>query len=358
MWYIGIDAHKAKCHLTAKDKDGTTKRTKIFEHTPDGWTKALAEFGPGSHVAVECVSWYQPIFDLLDEQGYQGHLVHAKDVALIAKSKRKTDARDSETLCDLLRTGFLPEAHVPGIETRRLRELTRHQDDVVKRQTSCKNRIHRLLERAWIQTPGVTDLFGKEGRRFLSTLRLDRGMQLVLDSLLQELDALQTIRQGLEGAVALEIQGDDDARLLMTTDGLSVMGAATLRAEIDTAQRFPNRKAIRSNFGLAVSVRNSADTEHRGHITKQGPGQVRKIVVQGAQHFVRRNPAAQEKNDRLRRRRGASVARVAVGAMLLSTAYQMLKNQEPYRYATPASIARKEKALLKMTKQAPSTYVS
>lgn len=62
-----------------------------------------------------CELW-QPIFDLLETMGLEPVLVHAKNVALIAQSKRKTDRMDVDILCDLLRTGFLPRAHAPGKE--------------------------------------------------------------------------------------------------------------------------------------------------------------------------------------------------------------------------------------------------
>ena len=156
MWNIGIDAHKQRCELTAKTDDGKLVRRENFPHTPEGWRHAMRGVPAKSKVAVECVGWYQSIFDLLDELGLVGILVHAKDVTLIARSKKKTDRRDSELLVDLLRSGFLPTAHVPSKTTRELRELTRHRGDIVKAATRAKNRVHRLLERAWIPLPDAS----------------------------------------------------------------------------------------------------------------------------------------------------------------------------------------------------------
>lgn len=358
MWHIGVDAHKKRCELTAKDDDGRLVRRQNFAHTPEGWRRAFEGAPRGSRVAVECVGWYQPIFDLLEEIGMVGILVHAKDVTLIARSKKKTDRRDSEVLVDLLRSGFLPTAHVPSKATRELRELTRHRDDIVQAATRCKNRVHRVLERAWVPLPDVADLFGDAGRQFLANVKLSPAQQLVLTALLRELDCLTQLRDTMDAQIAVAVQDDADVHLLLGMDGLSIVGAATLRAEFDNVQRFPNRATIRSNFGLATSVRDSADTQHRGHITKQGPGVVRKILVQGALHFKRNNPNAERKHARLKTARGHGIARVATAGDLLDTAYQVLKHQTPYLFANAARHKRKITELRSMAAAAQRLSVS
>lgn len=350
MWYIGIDAHKKRCEMTAKDADGRIVARCNFAHTRDGWREALRPAPRGSQVAVECVGWYQAIFDLLDEMGLDGVLAHARNVRLIATSKKKTDRRDSETLCDLLRTGFLPRAHVPAKASRELRELVRLRNELGRTVVQTKNRVHRLLERAWIAPPSVSDLFGKTGRQFLATATLTPTHRLALDTLLDQLDSTKRHQQRLDAEIARRVRHDPDVDLLLGIDGLSVLGAAALRAEIDDAQRFPNRGAIRSNFGIVPSVRDSADTQRRGHITKQGSGLVRKILVQGCLHFVRNNPRAARKHARIHKR-NAGVAKVAAAADLLTVVYQVLKTRTPYHHADPRRQERKRTELLLLAAQ-------
>jgi transposase len=280
--------------------------------------------------------------------GLEPVLVHARNVALIAKSRKKTDRHDADTLCDLLRTGFLPTAHAPSKGARELRELTRHHDDVVKNMTQVKNRVHSLLERAWAKEPEVSDLFGHKGRAFLETTNVSEAQRVVLNALLQQLDALQGIRDVLEHEIAKRVLHDPQVDLLLSQDGISVMGAATLRAEIDTPDRFPNRGSIRSNFGVATSVRDSADTERRGRITKQGPGVVRKYLVQGAPHFVRNNENSKRKHASVAKKRGRGVARMAVAGDMLDTAYQVLKTETPYKFADPKRVAAKRRELTRL----------
>lgn len=352
-WFIGVDAHKRKCLLTAKTSDGTLMARRSFDHTPEGWTNAFRDAPKGSKVAMECVGWYQPVFDLLESLGFVPILAHARNIALIAKSTKKTDLRDSEIICDLLRSGFLPTAHVPSKTTRELRELTRHREDVVKQQTTVKNRVHRLLERAWVPEPEVTDLFGLKGRAWLNTAAVSKAQRIVLDALMAQLAGLTDVCKTIDREIARAVQHDEDVHRLIEIDGISVIGAATLRAEIDDARRFPSRKHIRSNFGMNPSVRNSAETAHSGHITKTGPGIVRKVLVQGGIHFAKQNPHAKTKHERLAPKRGKGVARVAAGGDLLDTAYQMLKNRTRYRFAREPEARRKRRLLETMAAEGP-----
>lgn len=358
MWYIGVDAHKRDCFLTAKDKEGRLRDRRMFPHTREGWTQAFLGAPKGSKVAIECVGWYQHVFVLLEKLGFQPVLVHARGVALIAKSKKKTDRNDSEVLCDLLRAGYLPTSYVPTPAMRELRELTRHLDRLTKEVVRVKNQVQRILERAWIETPNVSDLFGLEGRRFLESTPVSPSQRVVLSVLLKELDTLEANRNVITREIAVRVENDEDVDLLTDIDGLSVIGAATLKAEIDDVNRFKNRKAIRSNFGVATAVRASADAIHRGHITKQGPGVVRKILVQGSWAFERSNPDAKAKHAHLTCRRGRGIARMATAGDLLDVIYQVLKTRQRYRHARPRLAAQKRRLLHRLAHEAKTTCVS
>jgi len=291
----------------------------------------------------------------LESEGFNVKLAHARDVELIAKSRKKTDERDSDILADLLRTGFFPEAYVPEKSVRELRELTRALDVIVKEATAVKNRVHRLLERAWIENvPDVSDLFGLKGRAFLETVDLGRAHRALMDTHLRLLDDLTRERDAIETEIARTVQEDEDVHLLLTIDGVSVTSAATLKAEIADAQRFPNRYAIRSNFGLAVTVRDSADTQRRGHITKQGSGLVRKVLSQCARPFTRTNPRVKKRFDTISKTRGGKIAHVATAVDLLDVVYQMLKNREPYRLAR-ATLVQQKLGRLERLAGAPKT---
>jgi len=57
----------------------------------------------------------------------QVELAHPFRVRAIAAAQVKTDAIDAHTLAQLLRSNLIPRAYVPGVETRRLREIVRQR---------------------------------------------------------------------------------------------------------------------------------------------------------------------------------------------------------------------------------------
>lgn len=358
MWNIGIDVHKTRCWLVAKTTTGQVMARKSFRHTREAWQKTFEDIPTGSHVAIECVGWYHHIIELLEELGMEPVVAHARKVELIAKSRSKTDRNDAEILCDLLRTEFLPEAYVPTPEARRIRELSRYLDDVVKQTTRVKNQVHRLLERAWVTTPDVSDLFGKKGRQWLSSVEVEPVKRLQLDCLLAQLDLLTGQQEDLLDALCFLVQDDGDVELVLSLTGVNLRGAVTLRGEIDDVSRFANRKKIRSNFGLAVTVRDSGGKEKRGRITKQGSSLVRKFLGQGAIHFVRGDERRQAKFKRLREERGFGTANTAAAADLLTTTYAVLKSGEPYSRVRHGLWQRKKQELARRARKGEQLLLS
>ncbi len=101
--------------------------------------------------------------------------------------------------------------------------------------------------------------------------------------------------------------------------------AATIYACIGDVTRFPNAKSLAAYVGLVPSVRQSADTNVLGRITKQGSPQLRRLLVQAAHAVSSRfqTDAAkpiQSTYERIRGTRGRrKVALVALARHLLRT---------------------------------------
>jgi len=127
---------------------------------------------PGSKVAVEASTSGLFVYEQLEAHDVDVHLAHPAEVRPFAKKYAKTDDIDAEVLAELLYMDHLPEAHVLPSELRDVRVTVRHRGSLVKMQTRVKNRIHALLTQEGIQTPKVSDLFGKRGLEFLKGVDL------------------------------------------------------------------------------------------------------------------------------------------------------------------------------------------
>src|SRR5256886_4086570 len=113
-------------------------------------------------------------------------------------------------------------------------------------------------------------------------------------------------------------------RWLMTIPGIGECSAMMLLAEIGDLGRFRDQQALCSYAGLVPRVRESAGKAARGGITRQGSSWLRWIMVEAAQVATRTSPAARAYYERLRKKKHAHVARVALARKLLVAVYALL----------------------------------
>ncbi len=134
-------------------------------------------------------------------------------------------------------------------------------------QTQVKNRIHALLAKEGIASPG-SDLFGTRGRAFLRELELRSVHRLTLQQWETLLDVLEECI--VESSIRLtQIAGErEEISRLLTIPGIGIYSALLLIAEISEIQRFPNPKKLCAYAGLVPNVYQSGQTRRLGHITK------------------------------------------------------------------------------------------
>jgi transposase len=100
----------------------------------------------------------------------------------------KTDKLDARTLARLLATGFLPEVWTPDERTRASRRRVCRRAQLVRQRTREKNQIHAILIGNLKPRPPVTDLFGVEGRKWLSEQGLPGDEREMLEACLHGID--------------------------------------------------------------------------------------------------------------------------------------------------------------------------
>ena len=163
----GIDVHKetlTACimigeggKVTKKEIRTYTTMTEDIEQLRD-WLKSEGV----THVAMESTGIYwRPIFNILEED-FEIILANARHIKNVPG--RKTDVKDSEWLCKLLRNGLIRGSFIPPKPIRQLRDLTRYRNKLNNNIASEKNRLQKYLEDANIKLSSVaTDIFGVSG---------------------------------------------------------------------------------------------------------------------------------------------------------------------------------------------------
>lgn len=127
---------------------------------------------------------------------------------------------------------------------------------------------------------------------------------------------------------ALERMAGEDARArwLQTVPGIGAYSAMVILAEVGQIARFDNKRALASYAGLTPSVRESAGRRKRGGIGHHGSATLRWIMLQVAQVAARHSPAARAWIARLRQRKPAQVAKIALARKLLTAVWALLRH--------------------------------
>lgn len=143
--YVGIDVHPKRSQIAVLDSSGEVQ---VNRNVPNGTGPVLSVIGDlpsGTPVAFEAAYGGGWLVELLDDYGFQPHLVHPLACKAIASARLKNDKVDARTLAQLLRADLLPEAWIAPHEVRQLRALLRHRAQLVRLRTLLRNRIHAVL---------------------------------------------------------------------------------------------------------------------------------------------------------------------------------------------------------------------
>jgi transposase len=330
-----------------------------------------------THIAIESTGVYwRPVFNLLEDH-FTVLLVNAHHIKAVPG--RKTDVRDCDWICDLLRHGLLKASFIPPRHIRELRELTRHRQILVRDRAAVANRIQKLIESANIKLGQVaTNVLGLSGRLMLQALadgeedaeqlaQLAKGklkakaaqlkqsltghltptQRFLLQELLRQYDQFDEAIARTTTAIQRQLHESPDpflpqaVDLLQTIPGVGARVAETLVSEIGTDMTyFPSDGHLASWAGMCPGNHQSAGKQLSGH-TRKGNVYVRGALTQAAWAATRTKHtylAAQFR--RLTTRLGKRRALVAVGHSILVIAWHLLSKHASYQELGSDYLAR------------------
>jgi transposase len=366
----GLDVHKDTVVACARlVTDGTvSQEVKTFGTTTTELC-ALADWLQErgcTHAAMESTGVYwKPVWHVLEESLtlVLANAMHIKNVP-----GRKTDVNDATWIADLLAHGLIRGSFVPPTPVQEMRDLTRTRKQLVREAAQHSQRIQKTLEDANIKLASVvSDILGKSGRAILDALvngvtdpvaladladrRLKSPRAELIEALrgrtkphhrfllklhLEQIDALDKAVRDVEARLGDALSPFRDlVGLLTTMPGISETTANVILSEIGTdMSRFPTAGHLISWAGLCPRNDESAG-KRRSRQLRKGGQWLKATLVQSAWPASRkRGSYLKALFHRIRSRRGAKKAAVAVAASMLTAAYHMLKTGVVYQDLT------------------------
>jgi transposase len=336
MISIGLDVHQNSTALCMLDATGKRVSERMIRGSFYAVRDELKKLKHPCRVAFEASCGYGTLHDLLGglDMVKEVHVAHPAQLKLIFSSKHKNDRSDARKIATLLYMDELPRVHVPSVDGRAWRGFIEHRRRLVDKRTRVKNALRAMLRALAIQAPRRHVLWSKKGLEWLEAQELPTALdRFKRESLLAELKTLdQQIRKA---EIELDAIGDKDARvtLLRTIPGVGPRTAEAVVAYIDDPKRFTSIKSIGKYFGIVPMQDASAGKNRLGHITREGPATVRKLIVQSAwlakRHSARLDAFFEKVRGGQKQRTG--VALIATAHKMLRIMLSMLQSNEAWR---------------------------
>lgn len=345
MRFIALDVHRDFCEVAISD-GGRARSAGRIDTTPQALQLFAGSLAPTDRVVLESTGNALAIARILESHVAEVVVANPMQVRAICHAKVKNDRFDARTLAELLAVDLIPRVWISDERTRALRRLTSRRAQLVRQRTRVKNEVSAVLVRNLKGRPPASDLFGKRGRQWLAELELPADEHDTLAACLRQIDFLDTEIAGVDEHLAKHALASAAIKRLMTIPGIDVTTAATLIAAVGDIRRFESAKRLVGYLGLDARVRQSGVAAARhGHISKEGTSAARHVLVQAAWAAIKTPGPLRAFYQRIKARRGAQIAIVAVARKLAMLCWQLLTREQDYAYQRPSLVARKLRTL-------------
>jgi transposase len=268
----------------------------------------------------------------------------------------KTDKRDANALGELLwnnrkrlqggqRPNGIRRIFPADPTDAQVRQLANFRQHLVKQRTRVINKIKGIFNKHnMAQDAPTEDCSTKKFRQWVAKVALPVVDRFEIDKHIQtwELYDKQIIEVESELVKRSETRVKDVLRL-KAIPGISAMGAITLLSRIGDIKRFKNPDSLANYFGLTPGCHNTAGKHRVGGITKRGNTVARHVLNFAVNHLVHKDPAMKAWFKKIKSKRGAKTARVAVMRRLATIIWHILRWEKPYqfRYDPPTPAPKK-----------------
>lgn len=360
----GIDVHK-KMVVACLNIGGKRELRQFGTTTKE--LKELSDWLLGNDcemIAMESTgAYWKPLYNMFELMGLSAMVVNAAHMK--ALPGRKTDVKDAEWICDLLRHGLLKASYVPDREQRELREIARYRKSLIEERARELNRLQKMLEGANIKLGSIVrDINGKSSRRLLIQIienkhpdenevsaLIHSSMRDKLNDIMLAIDGYTTpLQRRLMARIIDHI--DDMTRRIADLDdlikeymeqyeqaiaaideipGIGQRNAETIISEIGIdMSRFPSAAHLCSWAGICPGNHESAGKRSSGRINK-GNKALKTALIESAKAACRdKDSFFNAQFQKISVRRGKNRATVAVAHSILIAIYHMLKNNTPF----------------------------
>jgi len=337
--FIGLDIHKFYMVAAGVDADQNEVLSpqRVTWERFDAWvTRALTR---RDALVIEMTTNTWDVYDALVDHVHSVCVVHPPHVKAVVNPQVMTDKIASRTLAKLLAAKLLVSIWVPPREVRDLRMLVAEYHKMSVLGATAKHRLHALLHRHRILPEAGLEIFHPDVRPWWNLLHLSPAEKACMNTDLDTLAFAQSQKKLLDAALSECAAKDERVQLLVQLPGVGMLTAITVLAAIGDIRRFPDEDHLVGYAGLGASVHASGEKRTSGGITKHGRRDLRRVMVDAANHAVAHHPYWKKELARLEPKLGRSRAVVRIARLLLMAVWHTLTKDVADKNTDARSVA-------------------
>jgi transposase len=328
MLYSGIDLHRRLIVMCTVNAEGTIVARAKIKTDPDTVVAYFRQWTEPQRAVVECTSNWYWLCDLLRSLDIAVVLAHAKYLKAISYAKVKTDAIDAHTLAQLLRMGFIPEAHQLPPEYRAMRDLLRQRMVMEHKRTTLMMHMTSMLAKFNIiqfpvspATSGFAD--------FIGSCAIPEQYRITLLMYHQQCQLVTDHENQLEAYFKGQLRPTPTLQLLVSIPGIGDITGAIIAMETGEIERFADAKHYCSYCRLAPGAKDSGGKHAHRSGSKDGNQYLKYAFTEAAIKAMMYYPEIQRFAAQLERRSNSTIARTVVAKELAKIVYYVLSRQQP-----------------------------
>jgi len=321
--YIGIDLHRNRFTCCIRLENG---RTYLREWALKDLARFVKELRAGDEVAVEITGNTRLFHDAVAPHVKRVVVVDTNQFRVISQSVKKTDPNDARLLSLYLSKDLLPEVRMKDKQLAQLASLTQTRDTLVKQRSALKNKVNNILSARGLNLAKEALSSEKKLAEVLE-LPFDEIVRIELRVVVEQIRNLNKSIAELEKTIGEEGSKLEGHKSLSSIKGIGKITGAILLSVIGDVNDFADEGRLASYFGIVPRVSNSNETERSGRIHKRGTKLGRTALVQSALVAAHYSPYLKRFYERVKGRRGAGKAIIALARKFLGIIYRTLKNK-------------------------------
>jgi transposase len=360
MLYLAIDQHKNHLTINVRNEQGEVmQKGQVRTNHADideffvAFTKKVRKHR-GYMAILEVCGFNDWLLEKLKKTGCSEIVVIQPEGSAL----NKTDKRDADALGALLwnnrkllqggkRPNGIRRIFPADPADAQVRQLANFRQHLVRHRTMVINKIKGIVNKHNMAQDAPSQLYHTQTfRQWIKTVqlpvvdRLEVNMHIeaweLYDKQINEVEAELVKRSEATKAKMADVYR------LKAIPGISAMGAITLLSRIGNVKRFKNPDSLANYFGLTPGCHNTAGKHRIGGITKRGNAMARQVLNFAVLHVVRKDPAMKAWYKKIKSRKGAKTARVAVMRRLATIIWHILRWGKPYqfRYDPPTPVPK------------------